>query len=265
MKFSSCGWWFGGDWYENVTEAKKCGFSALENLSWANLDLNKAVEFLKREEMVNSALLIESTDKDLKCFLEWEHGMVYEDSREPFLKSFTETVKACELLKVPNIVATSGNERFDIEREKQVEMVADLLSEFGKIAEQSGISVVFEPLNVLVDHEGYLISKSSEAFELIKRVDSPAVKVLFDIYHQQITEGNVIRNITENIDLIGHFHIGDNPGRHEPGTGELNYTNIFSAIKNTGYDGYLAFECSPSADAHTVARKMSEFIAPFES
>lgn len=265
MKFSSCGWWFGGDWYENVTEAKKCGFSALENLSWANLDLDRAADFLKREEMVNSAILIESADESLKGFLEWEHGMVYEDSREPFLKSFSETVAACKKLGVPNIVATSGNERFDIEREKQIEMVADLLSEFGKIAEQSGICVVFEPLNVLVDHGGYLISKSSEAFDLIRRVDSPAVKVLFDIYHQQITEGNVIRNITENIDLIGHFHIGDNPGRQEPGTGELNYAYIFSAIKNTGYDGYLAFECSPSADAHEVARKMSEFVAPYEN
>ncbi|MBR3640364.1 MAG: TIM barrel protein, partial [Clostridia bacterium] len=149
-------------------------------------------------------------------------------------------------------------------REKQIDMVADLLSEFGKIAEQSGICVVFEPLNVLVDHAGYLISKSSEAFDLIKRVNSPAVKVLFDIYHQQITEGNVIRNITENIDIIGHFHIGDNPGRKEPGTGELNYTNIFSAIKNTGYNGYLAFECSTSSDAREVARKMSEFVKPFE-
>ena len=117
MKFSSCGWWFGGDWYENVTEAKKCGFSALENLSWANLDLDRAADFLKREEMVNSAILIESADESLKGFLEWEHGMVYEDSREPFLKSCSETVAACKKLGVPNIVATSGNERFDIERD----------------------------------------------------------------------------------------------------------------------------------------------------
>ena len=265
MIFSSCGWWFGGDWYDNVREAKKCGYNALECLSWSGLELNKASEFLKREEMVNSALLIESTDNGLKGFLEWEHGMVYEDSKKPFLKAFCETVKACETLGVPNIVATSGNERFDIEREKQIDMVAGLLIEFGKIVEQSGICVVFEPLNVLVDHEGYLISKSSEAFDLIRRVDSPAVKVLFDIYHQQITEGNVIRNITENIDLIGHFHIGDNPGRHEPGTGELNYSAIISAIKDTGYDRYLAFECSPSGDAHEVAKKMKEFIAPFEN
>ncbi len=69
--------------------------------------------------------------------------------------------------------------------------------------------------------------------------------MLFDIYHQQITEGNVIRNITENIDRIGHFHVADNPGRHEPGTGELNYTNIFKAIAATDYDGYVATEFSP--------------------
>lgn len=264
MKFSSCGWWFGGDWYQNADEAKKCGFSAFENLSWVGLDLEKASDYLKKEEMINTSLLIESTDSSLNKYLDWTHGMVYEDSKEPFMKAFRETISVCRILGVPNIVATCGNERFDIEREKQIEMVADLLSEFGKIADENSICVVFEPLNVLVDHTGYLISESSEAFDLVKRVDSPAVKVLFDIYHQQITEGNVIRNITENIDLIGHFHIADNPGRQEPGTGELNYTNIFSAIKKSGYDKYLAFECGTSSDAQKVARRMREITAPFE-
>ena len=89
------------------------------------------------------------------------------------------------------------------------------------------------------------------------------VSALFDIYHQQISEGNVIRNITENIDMIGHFHIADNPGRNQPGTGELNYKNIFKAIQNTGYDRWLAFECGRTVEVPDLVRDMHVLIDEF--
>ena len=264
MKFSASSQWFWGDWYEKVSSAQKYGFNALEELTWSHLDIHRAADHLKREGVVNSALIIESRDESIKPYLEWTHGMVYEDSKEPFLKAFLETVEAADLLGVPNIVATCGNERFDIPREKQIDMVVGLLSEFGKIAGEHNKTVVFEPLNVIGDHMGYLVSYSKEAFEIIRRVGSPSVKVLFDIYHQQITEGNVIRNITENVDLIGHFHIADNPGRREPGTGELNYHNIFEAISKTDFKGYLAFECGSVLDPPDISIKIKDLIAPFE-
>ena len=264
MIFSASASWFSGDWYEKVSAAKKYGFKAVEELVWSYLDLSRAADHLKRENITSSSLIIESTDPEINKYLEWEHGMVYEDSREPFIRAFRETVDACLKLGVPNIVATCGNERFDVEREKQIGMVVSLLSEMGKIASDSGLTVVFEPLNVIVDHMGYMVSTSKEAFDIIRRVDSPAVRVLFDIYHQQITEGNVIRNITENIDLIGHFHIADNPGRRQPGTGELNYVNIFDAIQKSGYRRYLAFECGTTVPEDEIARSMRDLIAPFE-
>jgi hydroxypyruvate isomerase len=123
--------------------------------------------------------------------------------------------------------------------------------------------IVHEPLNVLVNHAGYFLVTTEEAVRMIKAVDSPNCKILFDIYHQQISEGNVIRNLTENIDLIGHFHIGDNPGRNQPGTGELNYTNIFKAIEKTGYDRWLAFECGRTVEVPELSKAMHELIDPF--
>ena len=93
MKFST-GFWF-GDWYANVTEAAKYGFKGFENLTWTHLDLDDAAEHLKRNGVTNSSLLIQSYDPGIEKYLEWEHGMVYEDSREPFLKAFRETVDAC--------------------------------------------------------------------------------------------------------------------------------------------------------------------------
>jgi hydroxypyruvate isomerase len=98
-----------------------------------------------------------------------------------------------------------------------------------------------------VNHKGYYLATSAEGFEVIREVGSPAVKLLFDIYHQQITEGNLIANIRAGIDLIGHFHTADNPGRNELGTGEINYRNVFKAIEETGYQGF-GLEYAPIAD-----------------
>ncbi len=105
--------------------------------------------------------------------------------------------------------------------------------------------LVFEPLNTLVDHKGYYLYSSEEAFRIADQVNSPKVKVLYDIYHQQITEGHLIKRITKNIDKIGHFHAAGNPGRHELYFGEINYSEVFKAIDETGYTGSIGLEYFP--------------------
>ena len=101
------------------------------------------------------------------------------------------------------------------------------------------------------------MSSSAEAFEIIEEVGSDRVKVLFDIYHQQITEGDLIRNIRENISRIGHFHAAGCPGRHELDTGELNYPNIFHAIREAGYTGYVGLEYFPEKPVLEGLRKLA--------
>jgi hydroxypyruvate isomerase len=114
--------------------------------------------------------------------------------------------------------------------------------------------VVVEPLNVLVDHPGYYLTASAEGFEILDEVGSQAVKLLFDIYHQQITEGNLLANIVPHIKQIGHFHVADVPGRHEPGTGEINYANVFHAIDKAGYEGFVGLEYWPTVPAADTLR-----------
>jgi hydroxypyruvate isomerase len=130
--------------------------------------------------------------------------------------------------------------------------------------EKNGITAVVEILNTYVNHAGYFLYYVRDGAELIDRVGSPNVKLLFDIYHVQIMEGNLIENIRANIDRIGHFHIGDVPGRHEPGTGEINYRNVFKAIYELGdrFRGSAALEYSPLAPLEndlTAMRKMANF------
>jgi hydroxypyruvate isomerase len=124
----------------------------------------------------------------------------------------------------------------------QTANVIALLRECSAILEPHGLVMVLEPLNWYRDHGGVFLQRSDQAFALCKAVASPACKILFDIYHQQITEGNLIPNIDRCWDEIAYFQAGDNPGRKEPGTGEINYRNVFRHIHGKGFTGVVGME-----------------------
>ncbi len=174
--------------------------------------------------------------------------MVDETDHDRLEKQFRERIEVAKQLNCKRLIGLTGNERKDVSREKQKENVIKCLKRLAPIAEENQVSIVVEALNPLVDHKGYFLCRTDDTMEILKEVNSPNVLMLFDIYHQQITEGNVIRNLTENINRIGHIHVADNPGRKEPGTGELNYHNIFKAIAQTDYKGFVSLECGHSTD-----------------
>ena len=124
----------------------------------------------------------------------------------------------------------------------QTANVIELLKRCSEILEPHGIIMVLEPLNWRANHGGTFLRYSDQAYALCKAVDSPSCKILFDIYHQQITEGNLIPNIDYAWDEIAYFQSGDNPGRKEPGTGEINYRNVFRHIHSKGYSGVIGME-----------------------
>jgi hydroxypyruvate isomerase len=128
----------------------------------------------------------------------------------------------------------------------QTSHVIESLKRASEILEPHNLIMVLEPLNFR-DHPGLFLSRSPQAYEVCKAVNSPSCKILFDIYHQQIQEGNLIPNIESCWDEIAYFQIGDNPGRKEPGTGEINYSNVFRIIHSRGYDGVLGMEHGNSA------------------
>lgn len=130
-------------------------------------------------------------------------------------------------------------------REEQHANIVKILKEAVPILEEFDVMLVIEPLNILVNHPGYYLWSSAEAFEIVREVGHPLVKVLFDLYHQQVTEGNLIANVTQNVDLIGHLHSAGCPGRNELDNGELDYRKIFAAIDRTSYQGVCALEYKP--------------------
>lgn len=174
--------------------------------------------------------------------------MLDPDDHDRVVAQFKGRIELAKQLNCKRLIGLSGNTRKNVPTDKQTEFMVKCLKRLAPMAEENGLMIVLEALNPLVDHKGYFLTRTDQTMEIIEEVKSPNVKMLFDIYHQQITEGNVIRNFTKNIKNIGHFHVADNPGRKEPGSGELNYTNIFKAIADTGYDGFVALECGSTTD-----------------
>lgn len=172
--------------------------------------------------------------------------MVQPEDHDKTIAMFRERMDVAKRMNCKRLVGLTGNTRKDISAEEQTGYIIQCLKRLAPIAEENDVIIVMEALNPLEDHEGFFLTRTDQTVEILKAVGSPNIKMLFDIYHQQITEGNVIRNLTQNIEYIGHFHVADNPGRLEPGTGELNYTNIFNAIAATGYNGFVALECGYS-------------------
>lgn len=253
---SAASGWFDGDICDRYYAAAKNGFRAMEDLGWVGRDLDKIRAAIDGSGVELSAILFQSADPAKQALIANSHGIVWEDAQDAFVDAIAETLEAAKKLNVKNIVVTTGNERSDVSRYVQHTNVVTALRRAAKIVEGTGVQLVLEPLNILVNHKGYYLVTTAESAEIIDEVNSPVVKILYDVYHQQISEGNVIDNIRANIDRIGHIHVADVPGRREPGTGELNYKNIFKAIADTGYNGFVTFECGRSVDAETVCRNM---------
>jgi len=192
-------------------------------------------------------------------------GLVNPRERGEFLRQMNMAIEAAKKMECPQLVTLTGNELGGMPRSEQMTNAVEALRAIAPGLEKNGITAVVEILNTYVDHAGYFLYRVRDGAEMIDRVGSPNVKLLFDIYHVQIMEGNLIENIRNNIDRIGHFHIGDVPGRHEPGTGEINYRNVFKAIYELGdrYKGSAALEYGPLAPVEenlAAMRKMSNFV-----
>lgn len=150
---------------------------------------------------------------------------------------------------IPGLICFSGNRYEGLSDEEGIDITAEGLSRVAKAAETKGINLCIELLNSKVDHPGYQCDHTAWGVAVCKGVNSPRVKLLYDIYHMQIMEGDIIRTIQENIQYIGHFHTAGNPGRRDMDeTQELYYPAVMRAIVETGYDLYVGHEFIPKGD-----------------
>jgi hydroxypyruvate isomerase len=208
-----------------------------------------AIDLLKEDEwpVVRAAGLICSMGYPAEG-AQIPKGLNDKANHDVIIRGLTKSLPVAAKMGVPNLIAFFGNRGSIPETEAFDNCVAGL-NRVKKAAEDAGVTICVELLNSKVDHKDYLGDHTPFGVRVIKAVDSPRVRLLYDIYHMQIMEGDVIRTIRDNHQYIAHFHTGGVPGRHEiDDTQELNWATVCRAIVETGYTGYVAHEFVPTRE-----------------
>ena len=189
---------------------------------------------------------------------EIENALNRPENHERIEAAFRKSIPHAAKVGVPNVITFSGN-RGGLSDEEGAKNVIAGLNRVKKIAEDYGVTICMELLNSKVDHKDYMCDHTAWGVRVMEEVNSPRVKLLYDIYHMQIMEGDLSRTITENIRWIGHFHTGGVPGRHElDDTQEVNWAGVMRAIAGTTYDGFVGHEFVPTRDPLTSLRQAVE-------
>ena len=215
------------------------GFTAFEdnNLKKRTVDFQEKMSKTMQKKALDMGVFVAHT-------IHWKEPNLAsgdKNKREEFLNEIRGSVEVAKRINARWMTVVPGYKDLRLDLSYQTVNVIDSLKYACEILEPHGLVMVLEPLNFL-NHPGLFLTESPQAYEICKSVGSSSCKILFDIYHQQIQEGNLLPNINKCWEEIAYFQIGDNPGRKEPTTGEINYKNIFKYIHNRGFDGILGME-----------------------
>ena len=222
--------------HEALPKIQKTGATHYEFWSWWDQDVD-AIEAAQKATGLKPAALC-------TYFI----PLTEPERRGEYIEGLKKSIEVARRLGCPTLISQLGNDT-GAPREAQHASIVEGLKACAPLLEEAGIVLTIEPLNVLVNHLGYYLTTSAEGYEIVREVNSPNVRLLFDVYHQQITEGNLIANIAAGAELIGHIHAAGNPGRHELTLeNEIHYPSVFAALKRLGYDKAIGLEYFPVTD-----------------
>ena len=225
---------------ERFRSAKEDGFEFAEFWSWADKDLDAV-----KAAAENAGIGISGFNGDAG------YSLIDPAQKKPYIDFLRQSVAAAQKLGARSVTIHSNalgeggivvNHYTDLSDTVKTCAMFGTLLECAKIAEESGVSMNLEALNITTDHAGNYLRTTQAAAEMCRLVGSPKLKILYDVYHMQLNEGSLCDNISRYADQIGHIHVADAPGRHEPGTGEINYANVFACLETAGYTGIIGFE-----------------------
>ena len=221
---------------EKVAEA---GYHAVELVNeykdWQSADFKAATAKLHELKMV------------VDCVAGVWTGIADPGARQKFLTDLDGFAPIADQLETRSIIVLSGNRVEGLTHEAHHQACVETLKRAAEIAERRNWTLLLENIDG-EENPKYYLTSVAEGLDMIREVNHPRVKFLYDFYHEQISEGNLIEKMEKNIDQCGLFHIADVPGRHEPGTGEINYASIFRKMAQLKYSGYVAMEFNPSSD-----------------
>jgi hydroxypyruvate isomerase len=171
------------------------------------------------------------------------------------------TITYTKEAQIPATIVLTGNRVIGLDDPTMEASVIERLKPIVEMAEKAGITVLLEPLNDKYDHPDHWLTSSDKGAEICRRIGSPRLRLLFDTYHMRVMEGDLVKHIEKNIDVIAHFHAAGVPGRHEVFSGETNYPFVLKQIERLGYQGVMGLEYSPSVDQEDSARQSLEFLS----
>lgn len=241
MKLSACidMMFHGLDFYDRFRAAKQCGMDAVEFWAWGKKDIQRVCQELDRNGLSLSVFNIDSRDEGISYRL--TRGILNTGAVQDFLRALKESIPVYHTLKASAMIVLIGDTLQNVNPQQQEENILRCLKAAAPIAEENGVTLVVEPLNA-TDRQGYFMPEAGRLLSILDAVNSPNVKMLYDIYHQNMTGDFSLDVIRENIHRIGHFHVADCPGRHEPGTGNVDYVTILRNINKMNYNGYVGLE-----------------------
>ena len=223
---------------QRIVKVKEAGYSAFEYWDSSNKEMD-AIRTAQKATGLAVAGMVSEPGFALTTY----------GNEAAHIAGLRATAAEARSLGCSTLIVTAGNnwpgESVEITRRRVVRK----LTQMAAVAQEEGMTLCLEPLNVQVDHPDYWHTTMAQAADIVHEVNSPHLKILYDIYHQQLTEGNLLNNLRRYLPLIGHIHVAQVPGRVELGSGEIDYRTVFAAIDQTGYTGYVGLEFRPQIDA----------------
>ena len=241
--------WFGKrPFLEKLQLAAEMGFPAIEFWPYDNKPLKKAAALLAERRVA------------VAQFTAWGFGRELNDptsDHRRFQQVIEESCDVADQLDCQLFTVVIGNDIQGVSKEEMHAAAIRGLKSVASLCERRKKTIIIEPMNPR-DHPGHCLYGSQDAISICRAVGSPSVKINWDLYHMQIVEGDLCMAMREGFEQIGYLQLADNPGRHEPGTGEVNYTRVFQEAKSLGYDGYIGLECRPQATDMLAAQRVYE-------
>jgi hydroxypyruvate isomerase len=228
-------WWTDLDFMQRFERAAQAGFSLVE--FW---------EHNKNSRNMNSvAALARKLDLSIVQFTGWGGPSLADTSNHnDFIETMKRVTEIAHQLNAPMFTVVGHQTLKTIPQAESLAHLSLALETAAPILEDAKKMLILEPFNP-VDHQGHFLNGSADALRICREIDSPFIKINWDLYHMQLTEGNIVENLYAGIDQVGYIQVADIPGRHQPGSGELNYNFIFNAIDAIGYKGPIGLECWP--------------------
>jgi hydroxypyruvate isomerase len=239
-------WTLKGTFEEKVAAAAEAGLQSVELVNeqqtWSTADVTKYKRLVESYRM-RMDTVVGQTDWTKRPVT-----MVNPAHRDGFLQDVKNAIEWAQRLNVPQVILLSGNEQPGLAREEQYASLVEGAKHATELAAAADVTLILENLNSKVDHKGYFLTSAREALRVVKDVGDPHFRLLFDIYHEYVQNGDPIAVMNDAEPYTAVYHVADAPGRHDPGTGTMKWSEIYKAIGKSGYSGYLTLEYLPQGE-----------------